>query len=53
MARATGDVELEEKVLVLRRIHVRLELSALFCAAGALALVARALVSMLSFGRVA
>ena len=28
MARATGEVELEEKVLVLRRIHVRLELRA-------------------------
>ncbi len=28
MGRATGDVELEEKVLVLRRIHVRLELRA-------------------------
>ena len=26
MGRATGEVELEEKVLVLRRIHVRLEL---------------------------
>ncbi len=28
MARATGEVELEGKVLVLRRIHVRLELRA-------------------------
>ena len=26
VGRATGEVELEEKVLVLRRIHVRLEL---------------------------
>ncbi len=28
MARVTGEVELEEKVLVLRRIHVRFELRA-------------------------
>ncbi len=28
MARATGEVEVEGKVLVLRRIHVRLELRA-------------------------
>ncbi len=28
MARATGEVELEGKVLVLRRIHVKLELRA-------------------------
>ncbi len=28
VARVTGEVELEEKVLVLRRIHVRMELRA-------------------------
>lgn len=28
MAKVTGEVELEEKVLVIRRIHVRLELRA-------------------------
>ncbi len=28
VARVTGEVELEEKVLVIRRIHVRLELRA-------------------------
>jgi hypothetical protein len=28
VGRATGEVELEDKVLVLRRIHVRLELAA-------------------------
>ncbi len=28
MARATGEVELEDKVLVIRRIHVKLELKA-------------------------
>jgi len=28
VARVTGEVELEEKVLVIRRIHVRLELEA-------------------------
>lgn len=28
MARVTGEVELEDKVLVIRRIHVRLELKA-------------------------
>ncbi len=28
MARVTGELELEDKVLVLRRIHVRLDLNA-------------------------